>query len=200
MTSDLLRDVDYARVAFDAMPSPAFVVDNDVRILDANRAALPFVGEKPALVFHKRGGDVLKCIQAVKAAGGCGTAEACKQCVIRNSVGKAASGQEIVRASAEVNLVADDEVLPLHLLITATPIPRRGSTLVLLILEDITELTELQHILPLCTHCKQRRNDDAYWKQVVNYLTNHTHLTMSQSLCPDCARQLYPDLNEERSA
>ncbi len=200
MTRNLLGDADYARVAFDAMPSPAFVVDHDVRILDANRAALPFVGDKPALVFQKRGGDALRCIQAVKAAGGCGTAEACKECGIRNSVAKAASGQEIVRASAEVNLVANDEILPLHLLITAAPIPRKEATLVLLIFEDITALTELLHILPLCTHCKRRRNDDAYWQQVVNYLTKHPHLTMNQSLCPDCARQLYPELHEERSA
>jgi hypothetical protein len=44
MTLKLLRETQYSGILFDTMPSLEFIVDEDVRILDANRAALPFIG------------------------------------------------------------------------------------------------------------------------------------------------------------
>jgi hypothetical protein len=179
---------------FDAIPSPAFIVDNDVRILAMNRAATPFAGDEPEKRLLERGGNALKCIQAERAPGGCGTGEACPTCVVRNSVRKAVNGRETVRSRADMQLVSVSGVTDLHFLVTASLIEYEEERYALLILEDITELTELRNILPICSHCKKIRNDQQYWEQVEAYLFKHTHLKFSHGLCPECAAELYPDL------
>jgi PAS domain-containing protein len=194
MANEFLQSPHFSRLLFDAIPSPAFIVDHDVRILALNRAALPFVGDEPDKIMLKRGGDALRCIQAAHAVGGCGTGEACPACVVRNSVNKAMSGRETVRHRADMQLVSDSDTIDLHLLITVSPIEYEEERYALLILEDITELDELRQILPICSRCKRIRNDQQYWEQVEGYLSKHTHIQFSHSICPDCAHELYPDL------
>ncbi len=177
------------------MPFPAFIVDDDVSILDMNRAARPFLGEKPEKKLQKRGGDALQCIQAVSAPGGCGTGEVCKRCIVRNAVRTAMNGHETVRQRCDAQLSTEAGTIDLHLLVTASPFDHDGARYVLLILEDITELTQLRSILPICSSCKKIRNDEEYWERVEEYLTKHTHLEFSHGICPECARRLYPFLN-----
>jgi len=61
----------------------------------------------------------------------------------------------------------------------------------------LTEIKTLQGILPICASCKKIRDDSGYWHQVEAYVQNHSEAEFSHSLCPDCARKLYPDLHEE---
>jgi len=56
-----------------------------------------------------------------------------------------------------------------------------------------SEVATLQHILPICSHCKQVRDDQGYWKQLETYLHQHADLSFSHSLCPSCAKKLYGD-------
>lgn len=196
MTIELLRDAKDSRILFDAMPSPAFVVDGDVRIVDANRAALPFLGPEPEKVLHERGGNVLRCINAAESAGGCSTAKACKSCVIRSSV-KAIAGDETVRVRTDMQLLTNGETRDSHLLVTVAPFDYEGARYALLILEDITELTDLRRIIPICAQCKKIRNDADYWEDVAGYLTRRSHLQFSHGVCPDCARLLYGALCED---
>lgn len=177
---------------------PLLFLDHDVRILDMNRAALPFLGEEPEKKLQERGGDALRCIQAVSAPKGCGTGEACKRCIVRNSVKSAMDGQETVRQRWDMQISTETGTTDLHLLITASPFECEGVSYALLILEDITELTELRSILPICSSCKKIRNDEEYWERVEDYLTKHTHLQFSHGICPECVRKLYPSLYEDK--
>jgi signal transduction histidine kinase len=121
---------------FDAIPVPAFAVDEDVRILHLNRAAAELAGpERPAL--NQRGGEVLACLQAVNNPEGCGRGEACQSCVIRGSVVSAAAGGRVYRREAQVE-VAGPELRVLDLRVTASPFHFQGRGHVLLILEDMT--------------------------------------------------------------
>lgn len=61
----------------------------------------------------------------------------------------------------------------------------------------ITEIKTLQGIVPICASCKKIRDDSGYWHQVEAYVQKHSEAEFSHSLCPDCARKLYPDLHEE---
>ncbi|MDC7231895.1 MAG: transporter substrate-binding domain-containing protein [Spirochaetales bacterium] len=58
--------------------------------------------------------------------------------------------------------------------------------------EDIKTLNGL---LPICSHCKNIRDDKGYWNKLEAYLEEHTDASFSHSLCPRCARELYG--NEE---
>jgi hypothetical protein len=150
------------------------------------------MGDEPEKKLQERGGDTLQCIQAVRAADGCGTGDACKRCIVRNSVKTAMDGQETVRRRCDMQMSTEAGTTEIHLLVTTSPFESEGERYVLLFLEDITELTQLRSILPICSNCKKIRNDEEYWERVEEYLTKHTHLEFSHSLCPECARELYP--------
>ena len=64
----------------------------------------------------------------------------------------------------------------------------------------IAELTDaldnikaLSGIVPVCSSCKKLRDDKGYWSRVEEFLAQHAEVQVSQGLCPDCSRRLYPD-------
>jgi len=65
----------------------------------------------------------------------------------------------------------------------------------------ITELKEamnhvklLRGFLPICSSCKQIRDDKGYWSQVEEYISQHSEAKFTHGICPECAQKLYPDL------
>jgi two-component system CheB/CheR fusion protein len=56
------------------------------------------------------------------------------------------------------------------------------------------EIRTLQGIIPICAKCKQIRDDHGFWSQVEVYIRDHTEAEFSHGLCPECAKELYPDL------
>ena len=55
----------------------------------------------------------------------------------------------------------------------------------------------LQGIIPICSFCKKIRNDQGYWEQVENYISDHSQALFSHSFCPECMKKHYPDIWEE---
>lgn len=56
----------------------------------------------------------------------------------------------------------------------------------------ISEIQTLRAILPICAQCKKIRDDDGYWQAVDEYFTEHSETKFTHTICPDCARKLYP--------
>ena len=193
---ELLREKnDFLRNLFDALPSMLFVVDEDVRILFWNAAAAALVGTNAEQVIKKRGGEALHCIHATDVPEGCGRAEYCKDCVVRQSVNEAFRGNKIFRKKTRMELQGSDDLLTeVYVLVTAAPFSYEGAAYALLALEDISELIQLRSILPICAGCKKIRNDKNYWETVEKYFTDHLDVEFSHSICPDCRASLYPEL------
>ncbi|MBA3014116.1 MAG: DUF3365 domain-containing protein [Proteobacteria bacterium] len=63
--------------------------------------------------------------------------------------------------------------------------------------ESLTEVKLLSGLLPICCKCKKIRDDQGYWNQVERYFEARTQAKFSHGICPDCARDLYPDIYEE---
>jgi PAS domain S-box-containing protein len=61
--------------------------------------------------------------------------------------------------------------------------------------EALKEIKTLRGILPLCSYCKKIRDDKGYWEQVDVYIYKHLQADISHSLCPDCAKEHYHDLD-----
>ncbi len=57
----------------------------------------------------------------------------------------------------------------------------------------LSEVKTLRGYLPICSMCKKIRDDKGYWNQVESYISQHTDVLFSHSLCPDCAKRLYPN-------
>ena len=39
------------------------------------------------------------------------------------------------------------------------------------------------------------KSDDGYWKDVDKYPAEHTQSNPSHSICPDCMKKLYPEID-----
>ena len=126
----------YLRAVFDSIPHPAFIVDEDVRILDFNLAAEPFLGPEPASALHQRGGEALHCLHA--GPQGCGKAAHCRDCIIRNSVRKALAGMGVSRELHRAELRTGEGVAPIELLVTTGLLPYTNTPCAMLILEDLS--------------------------------------------------------------
>jgi len=58
----------------------------------------------------------------------------------------------------------------------------------------LAEVKILSGLLPICSACKKIRDDKGYWNQIEVYIQAHSDADFSHSICPGCAKELYPDL------
>lgn len=56
----------------------------------------------------------------------------------------------------------------------------------------LKEVHQLSGLLPICANCKRIRDEDDQWRDVAVYIRDHSAAEFSHSICPDCARELYP--------
>lgn len=62
----------------------------------------------------------------------------------------------------------------------------------------LTQIQQLQGLLPICMYCMKIRDDQNYWQQVDAYLATHTAAQVSHGICPACYEQFVePQLAEE---
>jgi phosphoserine phosphatase RsbU/P len=65
--------------------------------------------------------------------------------------------------------------------------------------EALARVKQLQGLLPICSYCKKIRDDQNYWQQVENYISEHSEAQFSHSICPDCyERRVKPELDQLR--
>lgn len=53
---------------------------------------------------------------------------------------------------------------------------------------SLDELEGLRTIFPICSHCKQIRNENGDWLSLSNYLEQHSPAADHESCCPSCSR------------
>ncbi len=56
----------------------------------------------------------------------------------------------------------------------------------------ISEIKTLRGILPICSFCKNIRNDEGYYEQIEAYIHHHSGVDFSHTICPKCLKQHYP--------
>ncbi len=126
--------------------------------------------------------------------------------------------EEMARAKAEqrnhfyfFHQLADGQIRPVE--VYSGPFAYEGHHLLYSIVHDISERTKVEQekerlirelrdalsqiktlsgLLPICAACKKIRDDHGYWRQIEAYIREHTQANFSHSICPDCAKKLYP--------
>lgn len=58
----------------------------------------------------------------------------------------------------------------------------------------LEHVKQLQGLLPICSVCKNIRDDKGYWKRIETYISEHSEAQFSHGICPECAQTLYPNL------
>ena len=92
----------------------------------------------------------------------------------------------------KAELLFGEETRRVDLLVTASRLPA-SDRLALLVLEDISEISTLHDIIPICARCKSIRNDQRYWQKVESYFHDYMGVDFSHGLCPECIKHLYPE-------
>ena len=59
----------------------------------------------------------------------------------------------------------------------------------------LANVKQLRGLLPICSYCKQVRNDHDYWEQVEQYISDHTDVQFSHGICPSCYKKVSEDMN-----
>jgi hypothetical protein len=72
---------------------------------------------------------------------------------------------------------------------------KRREIIIVQLQEALSEVKQLSGLLPICASCKNIRDDKGYWNQIESYIRDHSEAEFSHSICPDCAKKLYPDLD-----
>ncbi len=188
--NELINRSEYWRKLFDTVPLPMLVVDRDVRVLEVNRAADALLGRGGKVLLRKKGGEVLRCVHSGHE-GGCGHGEGCAECVIWHAVGNARKGEAVTRQRAVLEKIDRGEVRTLEFLITSSAFEENDEPRVLLVMEDVTELMALRGLVPICSNCKNIRDDKHYWHRLEAYCQDYLSLNFTHSICPECARKLY---------
>jgi hypothetical protein len=62
----------------------------------------------------------------------------------------------------------------------------------------LREVKTLSGLLPICASCKKIRDDRGYWNQIESYIRDRSEAEFSHSICPECARKLYPSYSRNK--
>jgi PAS domain-containing protein len=186
----------FDRTIFDAIPIPVFVVDDDVRVLDLNGAAAQFCSQEREQIYRRRGGEILHCLRSLDVPEGCGRGPACKTCVIRNSVKRSLIGQTVSRKRMVMFVAQELGIREMQVLVTACPMPQGHEARAVLMMEDITSISTLKSLIPICMTCKSVRQDEEYWETLETYVHEHMGVDFSHGICPKCVDQFYPELRK----
>jgi CheY-like chemotaxis protein len=62
------------------------------------------------------------------------------------------------------------------------------------------QIRQLEQLIPICTYCKQVRDDPHYWRSIEEYIHSRTGSRFTHGICPACfesvQRELEPQLEE----
>lgn len=54
----------------------------------------------------------------------------------------------------------------------------------------LLRVKQLQGLFPICPYCKKVRDDQNYWRQIEEYVTENSGAQFSHSICPSCYQRI----------
>jgi diguanylate cyclase (GGDEF)-like protein len=170
MDKDLFQNTRFLQNLFDSIPSMLFIMDDDVRVMHLNAAARKFNGYDSLHKFLDSGGQALNCINVAHDTNACGKTENCRKCFVRRSVGAASRGRSIFREATRMELVDKRGHHDVHFMVTASPFVHEERPLILLILEDISELKQAEEKLQRMNELLERQASTDHLTGISNRL------------------------------
>ena len=66
--------------------------------------------------------------------------------------------------------------------------------LILELHETIKSIKKLEGIIPICSYCKQIRDEQGAWSQLEKYIHDHSGAQFSHGICPQCLEKMDAEL------
>lgn len=179
---------------FDAITDMVSVHDNDFTIMRCNKAFAEALGSKPSELVGS------KCYEVLH-----GTDEPVDGCPHRECINSDAPVIREVVPTAGSDKIFQVSCSPFHGddggLLGTVHIARDISAIKAIEEEKELLLAELQEamakvkvlsgLLPICSYCKNIRDDDGYWREIESFIHKHSEAKFSHGICPDCLERVY---------
>jgi CheY-like chemotaxis protein len=66
-------------------------------------------------------------------------------------------------------------------------------------LEDaLSQVKQLQGLLPICAYCKKVRDDSDYWHQIETFVSERSEARFSHGVCPECLARVREEMKAPR--
>jgi len=62
--------------------------------------------------------------------------------------------------------------------------------------QTLSEVKTLRGLIPICSICKNIRDDKGYWNRIESYIADHSEAAFTHGICPDCVKKHY-NINDE---
>jgi hypothetical protein len=186
MAESFVDGVQYLRVVLDSIPSLVFIVDLELRVIDINSTAKRYVDKGDDAVLKRLCGEVLHCIHQAEPEPKCGTTPFCESCILREGVTAVAKSNASFQGRHRLLHRRDGREEFAHFFVTASPLDHEGERLVVMVLQDVTELLALRQLVTMCSVCQAIRSEDGEWEKVHQYLMKRENVLTSHGLCPSC--------------
>ncbi len=167
------------------------VADVEGRIVDANQSALSLMQYRGKVPIGRPMTDEFPLLD-VDLEDPVALAETPVEFEIEGS-----DGPRVIEADVSPFLTGQ-AIIGGHLIIlrdiTQRKLAEQERELLITELQDaVSQVRMLEGLLPVCSSCHNIRNDDGEWERMDTYLEEHTSVEFSHSICPVCAKKLYPD-------
>ena len=135
---------------FESSPVPLLVIDKTTNITMVNQAAIKFCGGTASEILQHRPGNALHCVHSSKDPRGCGFADDCKLCIVRNSIERLiAEGGSLDAADIELELYRNGKSRKVWMTVGVEPLLINGKDHWCIAMSDITERKEFELALKL---------------------------------------------------
>lgn len=116
--------------------------------------------------------------------------------VVLTGVDDSETGTEAVKLGAQDYLVKGQIVGTGLLRAVSYAIERKRAQqererLVTELQQALAEVKRLGGLLPICASCKKIRNDQGYWQQVEEYISERTDADFTHGVCPECVEKFW---------
>lgn len=191
IVNSLLSDSNVLKAIVDSIGDAVCIQDTKLKVLyqnDAHKKLLngDYYGEYCFKGYHRRD----------SACEGCGLLMAFKDGNVHTVVRSNDSDTVYVEITAspikdaEGKIVAGIEVA--RNITERKQLEKERDKLIRELQNALAEIRTLKGIIPICSSCKKIRNDIGHWEQMEVYVSRHSAAEFSHSICPDCAKRIYP--------
>lgn len=188
---DLLRQKSFLRILLDTIPFLTLVIDPEFKVHAINEEAKKSLSWGDKKLLLNRCGEVIGCRHSTENLLGCGYSLYCEKCIVRNTGYEALQGKVTKRSKGKLELLPGRDM---NVLVSASSFNYKGQSYAVIMVEDISLVTELEGLIPICASCKCIRDDRGYWNRVEKYIEDHSEVEFTHDICPDCLKRLYPDI------
>ncbi|MBN2401467.1 MAG: hypothetical protein JXN64_03620 [Spirochaetes bacterium] len=145
---NLLEAVKSSDFLFDNLPSAIFLVDRNIKVRKINISYKALFSKNELDVINKLCGNSLGCSFAIDENKLCGSTSECINCAIRNCIKKAFNESENIQDTLLTKkFYINNKPLLKHFRIKAKQVKYNEEDMIIIAVDDITELEEQKQII-----------------------------------------------------